>query len=129
MVDLLYKEESYKIVGACMKVHRTLGAGFLEAVYHEALEREFVSQGIAFNSKVKLPVFYEGVALDKYYIADLICYDAIVVELKSAAFISELQERQLINYLKATGKELGILVNFGAKSLQYKRVVNSHNSK
>lgn len=125
MVDILYKEESYKIVGACMKVHRSLGAGFLEAVYHEALEREFHSQGIPFKSKVKLPVYYEGELLDKFYVADLICYDAIVVELKSVSFIFEAQEKQLVNYLMATGKALGILVNFGAKSLQYKRIVNS----
>jgi len=126
MPEILYKEESYKIVGACMKVHRTLGAGFLEAVYQIALEKEFTSQNIPFSSQVKLPVFYEGESLGKYYVADFICYEKIVVEIKSASFISEPQEKQLINYLKATGKELGILVNFGAKSLQYKRVINSH---
>ena len=126
MPEILYKEESYKIVGACMKVHRTLGAGFLEAVYQIALEKEFTSQNIPFSSQVKLPVFYEGESLGKYYVADFICYEKIVVEIKSASFISDPQEKQLINYLKATGKELGILVNFGAKSLQYKRVINSH---
>ena len=109
-----------------MKVHRTLGAGFLEAVYQIALEKEFTSQNIPFSSQVKLPVFYEGESLGKYYVADFICYEKIVVEIKSASFISDPQEKQLINYLKATGKELGILVNFGAKSLQYKRVINSH---
>ena len=126
MPEILYKEESYKIVGACMKVHRTLGAGFLEAVYQIALEKEFTSQNIPFSSQVKLPVFYEGESLGKYYVADFVCYDKIVVEIKSASFISDPQEKQLVNYLKATGKELGILVNFGAKSLQYKRVINSH---
>ena len=126
MPEILYKEESYKIVGACMKVHRTLGAGFLEAVYQIALEKEFTSQYIPFSSQVKLPVFYEGESLGKYYVADFICYEKIVVERKSASFISDPQEKQLINYLKATGKELGILVNFGAKSLQYKRAINSH---
>ena len=126
MPEILYKEESYKIVGACMKVHRTLGAGFLEAVYQIALEKEFTSQNIPFSSQVKLPVFYEGESLGKYYVADFICYEKIVVEIKSASFISDPQEKQLVNYLKATGKELGILVNFGAKSLQYKRVINSH---
>ena len=126
MPEILYKEESYKIVGACMKVHRTLGAGFLEAVYQIALEKEFTLQNIPFSSQVKLPVFYEGESLGKYYVADFICYEKIVVEIKSASFISDPQEKQLINYLKATGKELGILVNFGAKSLQYKRVINSH---
>ena len=125
MPEILYKEESYKIVGACMKVHRTLGAGFLEAVYQIALEKEFTSQNIPFSSQVKLPVFYEGESLGKYYVADFICYEKIVVEIKSASFISDPQEKQLINYLKATGKELGILVNFGSKSLQYKRAVNS----
>ncbi|WP_320053563.1 GxxExxY protein [uncultured Acetobacteroides sp.] len=125
MADVLYKEVSYKIIGACMKVYRTLGAGFLEAVYQAALVEEFAAQNILFSSQVKLPVFYEGEVLEKYHVADFICYDKIVVEIKSATFISDPHEKQLINYLKATGKELGMLVNFGAKSLQYKRAVNS----
>ena len=80
---ILYKEESYKIIGACMKVHRELGAGFLEAVYEEALKREFLNSEISFKSQVKLNVFYEGKQLKKFYIADFICYDKIILEIKS----------------------------------------------
>ena len=122
---ILYKEESYKIVGACMKVHRSLGSGFLEAVYQEALMREFESEGIPYESQVKLPVFYEGEKLKKYYIADFICYDKIIIEIKSVSQIPIVFYSQLKNYLAATKKELGMLVNFGEPSLVYKRILNT----
>jgi GxxExxY protein len=126
MVDIVFKDESYKIIGACMNVHRELGAGFLEAVYQSALVREFTSQKIPFKPQVKLPVYYQGEKLEKYYVADFICYDKIVVEIKAAALIFDPQEKQLVNYLKATKMKLGLLVNFGAKSLQYKRAINTN---
>ena len=122
---ILYKEESYKIIGACMKVHRSLGSGFLEAVYQEALIREFENEGITFKSQVKLPVFYEGQKLNKYYIADFICYDNIIIEIKSVSQIPVAFYSQLKNYLAATKKELGMLVNFGQSSLVYKRILNT----
>ncbi|HET7360983.1 MAG TPA: GxxExxY protein [Salinimicrobium sp.] len=84
---ILFKEESYKIIGACMKVHRTLGAGFLEAVYEEALEREFVKENIQFKRQVKLNIFYEEEKLDKYYKADFTCYDSVVLEIKSVKLV------------------------------------------
>lgn len=132
MSDIVLKEESFKIIGACMKVHAALGAGFLEAVYHEALEKELRQQEIPFKSKVKLNVYYNEEKLNKYYVADMICYDEIILELKVQQFIPKASYLQLRNYLKATRKRLGILINFGTPSLTYKRILNpqatSHNS-
>ena len=126
-INILYKEESYKIIGACMKVHRELGAGFLEAIYEEALKKEFNNLGIPFESQVKLHVFYEGEKLDKYYKADFICYNKIVLEIKAVSQVPDAFYAQIKNYLTATKKELGMLINFGQSSLFYKRVINSNN--
>ena len=123
--EILYKDESYAIVGACIKVHRTLGSGFLETLYEEVLEKEFVSQNIPYKRQVQLDLYYEGVQLKKYYRADFVCYDSIVVELKVVAYIPSLFYAQLQNYLKCTNMELGMLINFGTPSLTYKRIVNS----
>ncbi|RMZ50332.1 GxxExxY protein [Flavobacteriaceae bacterium PRS1] len=125
--EILYKEESYKIIGACMKVHRELGSGFLEAVYDEALKKEFMKSEIPFKSQVKLKVFYEGEQLKKYYIADFICYDKIILEIKSVNQVPVVFYAQIKNYLTATKKELGMLINFGQSSLTYKRIINSNN--
>lgn len=124
MTDILFKEESFALIGACMKVHTELGAGFLEAVYQEALGREFAKRKIPFEHQKKLSIFFDGQKLNKYYIADFICFDSIIIELKVAQGFSESQFKQLQNYLKATNKKLGILINFGATSLQYKRIIN-----
>jgi GxxExxY protein len=123
--EILYKEESYKIIGACMKVHRELGSGFLEAVYDEALIKEFTNSNIPFKSQVKLNVFYEGQQLKKYYIADFICYDKIILEIKSVSQMPIVFFSQLKNYLTATKIELGMLINFGQPSLVYKRILNT----
>jgi len=120
---LVYKEEAYKIVGACMTVHRELGCGFLEAVYAEALEMEFQLQGIPYKREVPIRIEYKGKTLKKSYIADFICYDKIVLELKAINFLDSVHESQVLNYLKATQNKLGILVNFGEQSLKYKRIV------
>ncbi|MDC9721967.1 MAG: GxxExxY protein [Urechidicola sp.] len=122
---ILFKEESYKIIGACMKVHRSLGSGFLEAVYQETLIKEFTNSEIPFESQVKLNVFYEGEQLKKYYIADFICYDKIIIEIKSVSQMPVVFYSQLKNYLTATKKELGMLINFGQPSLVYKRILNT----
>ena len=127
-VVVVFKEESFKIIGACMKVHRTLGAGFLEAVYEEALEKEFQDQKIPFKKQVKLELYYENQKLDKQYRADFVCYDAIILEIKAVNLIPVAFYAQLKNYLKCTNTELGILINFGTSSLTYKRVLNSPNS-
>jgi len=126
-IKILFKEESYKIIGACMKVHRELGSGFLEAVYDEALKKEFMKSEIPFKSQVKLKVFYEGEQLKKYYIADFICYDKIILEIKSINQVPVVFYAQIKNYLTATKKELGMLINFGQSSLTYKRIINSNN--
>lgn len=121
---ILYREESFAIVGACMKVHRTLGAGFLEAVYEEALEREFQNLKIPFKRQVKLDLYYGNQKLTKQYRADFICYDEIIVEIKAVSLIPTAFYAQLQNYLKCTNIELGMLINFGTSSLTYKRMIN-----
>ena len=128
MADIVFKEESYRIIGACMRVHSILGPGFLEAVYQEALEREFINQEIPFVRHKKLIIFYEGEPLQKYYIADFLCYDTIIVELKVAQNFFKNQYEQTGNYLKAINVKLGLLVNFGTPSLTYKRILNPNYS-
>ena len=109
-----------------MTVHRELGCGFLEAVYQEALTREFTEAGIPFKSEVPLKINYKGSPLQKEYIADFVCYDKIIVELKAVAKITDIHKCQVRNYLKATGYKLGILANFGDMSLDTARVINSN---
>ena len=121
---ILSREESFAIIGACMKVHRTLGAGFLEAVYEEALEREFQNLKIPFKRQVKLDLYYGNQKLTKQYRADFICYDEIIVEIKAVSLIPTAFYAQLQNYLKCTNIELGMLINFGTSSLTYKRMIN-----
>mgnify|MGYP003613084187 CR=1 FL=1 len=125
---ILYKEESYKIIGASMTVHRELGSGFLEAIYEEALKKEFVKMDIPFESQVKLQFYYDGEKLNKYYKADFICYDNIVIEIKAVSQVPDAFYAQIKNYLSATKKELGMLINFGQPSLTYKRIINANNS-
>ena len=125
---IIYKEESYAIVGACMKVHRALGPGFLEAVYEEVVEKEFMVQNIPYKRQVQLNLYYEGVQLKKQYRADFVCYDSIIVELKAVTQIPSVFYAQLQNYLKCTNMELGMLINFGTPSLTYKRILNSNTS-
>ena len=107
-----------------MAIHSSLDSGFLEAVYNEVLAKEFLKNNIPFEREKKLAIFYNGEKLDKTYRADFLCYEDIIIELKSASFLHENFERQLQNYLKATHKKLGILDNFGEKSLTYKRIIN-----
>ena len=121
---ILYKEESFAIVGACMKVHRTLGAGFFFFFYEEALEREFQNLKIPFKRQVKLDLYYGNQKLTKQYRADFICYDEIIVEIKAVSLIPTAFYAQLQNYLKCTNIELGMLINFGTSSLTYKRMIN-----
>ena len=106
-----------------MEVHKELGSGFLEAVYQEALAIEFKRQSIPFIRESKLEVSYKGQVLKKYYEADFICYDKIIVETKAISELIGINQAQIINYIKATGFKLGILINFGSESLEYKRLV------
>ena len=116
-------ERTYKIIGAAMEVHKELGSGFLEAVYQEALGKEFVDHRIPFKSQPVIEIKYKGKPLEKKYQPDYICYDEVLVEIKAISNLSGIEEAQLINYLKATGLKVGLLINFGAKSLEHKRLV------
>ena len=116
-------ERTYKIIGAAIEVHKELGCGFLEAVYQEALGREFNVQEIPFNSQPVIRIVYKGKPLDKTYQPDFVCYEEIIIEIKAISNLSGVEEAQLINYLKASGLKVGLLINFGAKSLEYKRMV------
>ncbi len=125
MAEIIYKEESYKIIGSCMKVHAELGSGFLESVYQEALEKQFIKDGVTYEREKILTILFDGEQLKKHFKADFVCYDKIIVELKAAPFIHNDNVEQTKNYLNATKMQLGIVVNFGQKSLTYKRILNS----
>ena len=116
-------ERTYKIIGAAIEVHKELGCGFLEAVYQEALEREFAIQRIPFKAQPIIQIRYKEQLLNKTYQPDFISYDEVIVEIKALAKLTGIEEAQLINYLKATGLKVGLLLNFGSKSLEYKRFV------
>jgi GxxExxY protein len=121
--ELICKNEVYRIIGAAMEVHKELGHGFLEAVYQEALELEFQERNIPYEREKTLNINYKGQLLKKEYIADFVCFDKIIVELKALSSITNEHTAQVINYLKATDKEVGLLINFGTTSLEYKRLV------
>ena len=124
MVDIVYKEESYQLVGACMEVYNEKGFGFHEAVYQECLELELGFQTILFDSQRELLLEYKGHRLEHTYIPDLICLDKIVVELKAVSVLAGEHRGQVLNYLRATGMKLGLLVNFGnPKKLEWERIV------
>ena len=124
MTELLLKDEVFAVIGAAIEVHKELGIGFLEAVYQEALEIELCSRQIPYSSQKSLVISYKGYQLKKGYVADLICYDQIVVELKAMDRFSSKEEAQILNYLKATNLRVGLLINFGyAGQLEWKRFI------
>ncbi len=120
---LLFKEECYKIIGRCFSVHSNLGFGFHESVYHEALIKEFESYQIPYKHEAKIEIEYKEEKLEKKYYADFCCYDKILLEIKACAHINEEHVKQVLNYLAATKLKLGIIINFGEKSLKFKRVI------
>ena len=120
---------TYAIIGAAMEVHKQLGCGFLEPVYQEARAVEFLKQAISFDREVTLPIFYKNIRLATPYRVDFICSKEVAVELKALAKLSGTEEAQLINYLKASGLEIGVLLNFGARSLEYGHFILSNSKK
>ena len=123
MNDLIYKDEVYAIVGAAFEVHKELGCGFLEAVYQEAFQVELQSRKIPFVFQKQLTLFYKGQRLVKEYYADIVCYNNIIVELKALDQLTTNATAQIINYLKASHLKVGVLINFGSSSLEWKRYV------
>jgi GxxExxY protein len=113
--------KTFAIIGAAMEVHRQMGCGFLEPVYQEALE--LLARGVPHRREVDLPAYYKGQKLNTSYRADFLCYNSVIVELKALARLSGTEETQILNYLKASGHETGLLLNFGTRSLEYKRFV------
>ena len=116
-------ERTYRIIGAAMEVHRELGCGFLEGVYQEALGREFADQSIPHRQQPSIQIFYKRRQLEKTYQPDFVCFGEIIVEIKALSALSGTEESQIINYLKAAQLSVGLLLNFGAKSLEHKRFV------
>jgi len=120
---MIYKNEVYEIIGACMEVHSVLGHGFHESVYQEAVSMEFIKRGISFQKEVLLEITYKGTVLRKKYFADFVCNEKIIVEFKACSALLDAHMGQVINYLKVTNMRLGVLVNFGSTSLVYRRIV------
>lgn len=125
-MDLIYKDEVYKVIGAAIEVYNLLGNGFLEAVYQEALEYELSLRSISFESQVQLEIKYKDRVLDQKYKADLVIGKKFIIELKAIEKIGRNEEAQILNYLNATDFQLGLVINFGAKNdLEWKRMVLS----
>lgn len=123
MSEIIFKDECFKIIGACFDVYNELGCGFLESVYQEALEIVFKDLNIPYQREKELTISFRKQKLNKTYQADFICYDKIILELKAVSLLDEIHKAQLFNYLKASKLRLGLLVNFGGKSLKYKRII------
>ena len=117
--------QTYAIIGAAFQVHKALGNGFLEVVYQEALEKEFIYQNIPFEREKSLSIYYRGELLNTSYRADFICFARVIVELKAISRLSNTEESQVINYLNASNLDKGLLLNFGS-SLEHKRFINNH---
>ncbi len=124
MSAIYYKQESFEVIGAAMKVYNTLGPGFLEPVYQEAMEIELKKRNIPFEQQKELNVVYDGIVLKHTYKPDFVCYDNIIVEIKAVSILDDSHRSQVFNYLHVTGYKLGILINFGNTSkLEYERKV------
>ncbi len=121
--NVIFPQESYAIIGAAMKVHSTLGCGFTEKVYQDALAVEFNKNKIPFQREVELHVVYDDIELPSTFIPDFICYDKIIVELKAVRELDDMHRSQAYNYAKVSGYQLSLLVNFGEPSLTYERLV------
>ncbi|TDO97675.1 GxxExxY protein [Flavobacterium sp. 245] len=123
MSELYLREESYKIIGICMEVHKILGKGHSEKVYGDALEYEFQRNEIPYNRELRYNIVYKEIILPSYYFADFVVFDEIILELKAITTLSTSEIKQTLNYLAASKNKLGLLVNFGEDSLKYKRII------
>lgn len=119
---IIFREESFHLVGAAIEVHKEIGCGFTELVYQEAFEEELRLRGIPFEREIVINVTYKGKVLSKGFRPDFVCYDKIIVELKAVSEFTDEHISQVYNYLKASGFKLGLLINFGTTSLKYKRI-------
>jgi GxxExxY protein len=119
-------DRTYKIIGTAMEVHKELGCGFLEPVYQEALETELENQGLPYKSQSVIDIYYKQKLLEKKYQPDFICFNEVIIEIKALEQLSGIEESQIINYLKASKLKVGLLINFGSKSLEYKRFVYNY---
>lgn len=124
MTDYIYQKETYAIRRCLIAVASELGNGYLEKVYQEALELEFLESGIPFEREARLEISYKGKPLKQEYIADFVCFGKIIIELKAVSQLNDVHEAQVLNYLKTTGFDLALLVNFGEKPLKIKRLFN-----
>ncbi len=127
MPKLLFEKESYNVLGACIAVHKKLGNGFSEEIYQEALQKEFAKRNLPYEKQKNLELFYDGMPLDKPFVADFVCYDKIILQVEVMHALLENLKRQMINSLKATNFELGLLINFGEESLKWNRLINTPN--
>ena len=123
MGDIIYKDESYKIIGICMDIHNNLGKGFLEIVYKDAIEYEFNIANITFEREKEYKIHYKGVVLPHKFYADFVVYNKIILEVKGINGIADEHIAQTLNYLKVSANRLGLLVNFGKLKLEYKRIL------
>jgi GxxExxY protein len=124
--EFLYEKEVFEIIGAAMEVHKELGPGFLESVYEEAMKIESCEREIPHKTQEKLIIFYKGIKLNKEFIADYVAFDKIIVEFKCIPKLTTVEEAQILNYLKATGLKVGLLINFGSQGkLEWKRYIRT----
>ena len=122
--NIIYREQSYQIMGACFEVYKEKGCGFLEAVYQECLELEFGLQGIVFKPQVALALTYKGRPLKQKYVPDFMCFDKIILEIKAVSQVTDEHRAQVHNYLRATGYKPGLLANFGHyPGVEHERIV------
>ena len=124
LTQLILKDEVYAIAGAAIEVHRELGPGFLESVYQEAMKLELSARSVPFEAEKPISIEYKGQRLSQKYFADFVCFGQIIVELKALSRLSGSEQAQVLNYLKATGFKVGVLINFGSRGkLEWKRFV------
>jgi GxxExxY protein len=124
-MNYLYKDLTEKIIGSAMEVHKTLNCGFLESVYEEAMAIELNLQKVPFERQKPIDVFYKG-KVAKQFFCDFVIEGKVLVELKAIKKLTEIEDMQVLNYLKATGFQLALLINFGALSLEFKRIISTY---